>query len=271
MIIGITNLCNLNCPWCIAKYDKRPHEKIKNKVIPTDAIDIIINHIQLHNDKKICLSGGEPLLFPDITKYFIEKLRLRFDNNIAIEVTTNGLLLTEDLVKFFNMYNVQLNMSFVLSGYKGLLNILHKCKSPSSIIKLVRNLKHKRFLVIINRQIPFSNEAILINQIYDCNVECTPDLLDIHNYIDNDFTFIQNELNKLKKMSNDLSWFTMINAGMEYCNCEHRNLVLTPDKNLIMCQPVYGPMYGCLPAQYRMGNNIYNQYCVLVDNFNYTK
>lgn len=53
--------------------------------------------------------GGEPLLkFDDIIKPLVEK----YHKEITFGITTNGVLLNEDIVDFFKLYNVNVLLSF---------------------------------------------------------------------------------------------------------------------------------------------------------------
>ena len=53
--------------------------------------------------------GGEPLLkFNDIIKPLVEK----YNEKVYFNITTNGILLDEDIVDFFYKYNVGILLSF---------------------------------------------------------------------------------------------------------------------------------------------------------------
>jgi hypothetical protein len=77
--------CNLGCPKC-----GHASPFIKEKFIDIDttlkSIDILIKRIGLTN---VRISGGEPLIFPDILN-FLSLLKVR---NLTIRLITNGLLL----------------------------------------------------------------------------------------------------------------------------------------------------------------------------------
>ena len=68
--------CNLNCVWCDTKYSHQGGHEL--------TIDAIVNSIG--DEKFVCITGGEPLLQPDL-KILLKKL-LVVDRNITIE--TNG-------------------------------------------------------------------------------------------------------------------------------------------------------------------------------------
>jgi uncharacterized radical SAM superfamily Fe-S cluster-containing enzyme len=86
--IDVTNLCNQNCPICLAYVDAmgfayRP---------PLEYFDKIFRHF-LNNDPKpnMCFFGGEPTVHPD----FLEILRLARSYGFQAQVFTNGLKLAD--------------------------------------------------------------------------------------------------------------------------------------------------------------------------------
>ncbi len=80
-----TTGCNLRCPYCDTKY---AYEQGIEKTIPE-----ITNEIKKYKCKKICITGGEPLLQKDITKLIDYLIELKY--NIIIE--TNGSLKIDSL------------------------------------------------------------------------------------------------------------------------------------------------------------------------------
>jgi organic radical activating enzyme len=86
--IEVTDVCNLSCPGCFRKNNltgHRPLEEIKREVVQC--------RDQL-NCSRICISGGEPLLYPDI----IETVRYISSLKMKPIILTNGECLTQDLL-----------------------------------------------------------------------------------------------------------------------------------------------------------------------------
>lgn len=79
--IEVTNKCNFSCPHC---YKSALHT---GKDINSNIIDYVIEKFA-GKTRQIQLTGGEPFLNPNISKY-IEKL----SNHFEIRVPTNGSLL----------------------------------------------------------------------------------------------------------------------------------------------------------------------------------
>lgn len=96
-----TLACNLRCPYCFEK-NKKP---IKMNF---DMCDKIIDFIKSHTYAKtmsLTWYGGEPLLAPDIIKYFLIKLsKVKMPQFISHGMITNGTLLTKENISIFKKY-----------------------------------------------------------------------------------------------------------------------------------------------------------------------
>ncbi len=84
--IEVTDICNLACPGCFRRNNfegHRPLTQIKKEILQC---------IEMTNCSRISISGGEPLLYPDIIEVvkFITSLKLK------CIILSNGELLTPD-------------------------------------------------------------------------------------------------------------------------------------------------------------------------------
>ena len=106
ILLGLTNQCNLKCDYCFVK--QNPQEM--TLAIAEQSIEWLKKNNECTNTPmSINFFGGEPLLkFQDIIKPIVEK----YHNEIAFGITTNGVLLNEDIVDFFYQYNVNILLSF---------------------------------------------------------------------------------------------------------------------------------------------------------------
>ena len=82
--IEITNICNLNCSFCSANTRKLAY-------ISVDNFSKIINEIKNYTDYIYLHVKGEPLLHPQLE----ELLKKAEENNLKVNITTNGTLLKE--------------------------------------------------------------------------------------------------------------------------------------------------------------------------------
>lgn len=96
IILSITNVCNLECLHCIQKSFKK-NPKYKQRFMKWEIYKRTIDEIA---ENKIILlrhsSDGESLLHPDFLKMIIYAKKKGIK---PVNLTTNGLLLTEDLSK----------------------------------------------------------------------------------------------------------------------------------------------------------------------------
>ena len=94
--LSLTSLCNLQCHFCL----KYKEEKTKELTVSEwkNVIDIIKD---FNKEKKtIFLSGGEPL----IINYFHELYQYIYENEMKINVFTNGTLLRDEEIQLFYDY-----------------------------------------------------------------------------------------------------------------------------------------------------------------------
>ncbi len=97
MIISITNRCNLRCKGCYSKAQHRPIDK----EISHDRLRSLVKEAKDIGISFVFLSGGEPLMRPDIldiTNDFPE---------VIFPLFTNGLLITDEIIaRLKNQKNV---------------------------------------------------------------------------------------------------------------------------------------------------------------------
>lgn len=86
--VEVTDICNLNCPGCFRKTleGHRPLEVVKQEILKCK---------DLTNCSRISISGGEPLIYPEI----IEVVRFIREQGLSPCMLTNGTELTPDFVK----------------------------------------------------------------------------------------------------------------------------------------------------------------------------
>lgn len=96
--------CNFNCRYCMQ------HTGIKQPIENANNFEKIKPFIKEVKPKKILLWGGEPLLYWDKFKEVVLFVR-SIDRDINIVTITNGSLLTQEKVDFFNKYNVGIGLS----------------------------------------------------------------------------------------------------------------------------------------------------------------
>ncbi len=74
-----TSRCNLQCTWCDTKYSWDPGEE--------RSVESVLEEVESYGMKRVCISGGEPMLQPEDVTKLTAKLESR-EYDIIIE--TNG-------------------------------------------------------------------------------------------------------------------------------------------------------------------------------------
>lgn len=104
-IMSVTNRCNLQCPYC---FHTQSNIDMTFETADRAAQYLIVNSVIMQKRPSIGFFGGEPLLqFNNIIKPLVEKYNNIFDWSI----TTNGTLLTENIIDFCNQYNISVLLS----------------------------------------------------------------------------------------------------------------------------------------------------------------
>lgn len=138
--ISINNRCNLSCKYC--------HFHEKKDVIKNDTMDVfeildnIITYIESKDIKlfKIGFVGnGEPLLeYNDLKEYILYISGYIKQGRIMAYSITNGLLLNEDMIKFFDKNNV--NLGFSIDGTEK-IHDMYRCNTHGKVLEKIELYK----------------------------------------------------------------------------------------------------------------------------------
>ena len=120
LCLHIAHDCNLRCKYCFAGTgDFGGKRELMSREVAEKAIDFAIKGSQKRHNLEIDLFGGEPLMNMDVVRHVINYARKReveAGKNIKLTLTTNGTLLTDEIVNFLNDNRVMLVLS--LDGTK---------------------------------------------------------------------------------------------------------------------------------------------------------
>ena len=103
LTLEINQKCNLKCKYCYLQ--KKNGSEMKKEVLFA-AIDFGIKNASNHADKRLAIDfiGGEPLINFDIIQSAVTyaKDKAKFSNiELLFMITTNALLLNEDIIGYF--------------------------------------------------------------------------------------------------------------------------------------------------------------------------
>lgn len=116
VIVGVAETCNLCCSYCYAEHGT--YGNSTRKIMTFEELKIMLNKLLEITPKGIdgmCFFGGEPLLAFSAIKQFIE-YAVPFLSKKGLPVprwgiVTNGTLLTQEKIEFFNKYHFSVNVS----------------------------------------------------------------------------------------------------------------------------------------------------------------
>ena len=110
--LNLTNACNLRCRYCFVKQQNN----YMSWQVAKDAADMLLdNAAEVGARPDITFFGGEPLLMWDkIIKPLVAYIRSERKSNSILSITTNGTLLTEEMLRY--MKENQVGILFSIDG-----------------------------------------------------------------------------------------------------------------------------------------------------------
>ncbi len=165
----VTRRCNLSCGYC-TEYDNF------SEFIPLETLKQRIDALHRLRVVNVALLGGEPLMHPDLAEVIAHADRR---GRAQVSVTTNGFLLTEDLIHRFNaagLANMEVSIDQVRADRTGYIQKCLKTMRPK--LALLRRLAE--FDVLINMVLcdeTKSQFAAAIRELTDLGFPVTIDLL----------------------------------------------------------------------------------------------
>ncbi|WP_294359426.1 radical SAM protein [uncultured Clostridium sp.] len=121
LILEVTSGCNLRCKYCIYSEHYPTYKGYEDKFMDFEtskkAIDLYmqnyrkIKYINPTRKANIGFYGGEPLLNFELIKKIVSYCKETYEENILYNITSNGLLFTEEIQKFL----VENDFSIIIS------------------------------------------------------------------------------------------------------------------------------------------------------------
>lgn len=97
VLINFSTSCNLRCPHCFLHGNEKERKKLKHGLMKPEQVKGIIDEIAPFRSLVQPNLWSEPLLLKHLKKY----ISWMKEKDIPVNMNTNGLLLTEDLARFF--------------------------------------------------------------------------------------------------------------------------------------------------------------------------
>lgn len=135
VLFEITSYCNLDCPFCLN--DSSIHN---NEFMSFDDFRCMIDKIK-DKVQHVLISGGEPLANPQI----VEMLDYLIQNNLAFRISTNGMLMTDEILSRFWSYP-KASIQFSLDGADSNTDDRVRCPGHfKKIVSLMSELNERGF------------------------------------------------------------------------------------------------------------------------------
>lgn len=114
IILQITHGCNLRCKYCYADFVKHGRAPVyMSEEVGERAIDFFIENSGARKVVKVSFFGGEPLLNFKLMKHLVQYARSREKGKeFRFDITTNGVLLTEEVIKYLSDNDFRMIISF---------------------------------------------------------------------------------------------------------------------------------------------------------------
>ncbi|MBC5997571.1 thioether cross-link-forming SCIFF peptide maturase [Romboutsia ilealis] len=116
MCLHVAHDCNLKCKYCFAAQgDFGGSKELMSFEVGKKAIDYLIANSGNRRNLEIDFFGGEPLMNFDVVKQLVEygrSVEKEHGKNIRFTITTNGILLDDEKIKYINenMHNAVLSL-----------------------------------------------------------------------------------------------------------------------------------------------------------------
>ncbi len=137
LFIYINTSCNLRCSYCHCAF---LNKKLKNIVLDEKKFNKALElFLSFSKNPQFTFQGGEPLLYPQLLKLFILIIKDKSPSSF-ISVFTNGTLLNEDSVNFFEKNEINLIIS--IDGDKYTTDMNRKFYNQNSTYnRIIENIK----------------------------------------------------------------------------------------------------------------------------------
>ncbi|CAH8506676.1 unnamed protein product [Schistosoma curassoni] len=181
--ISLTGKCNLNCSYCMPnKSFQNNNQIILSNIITSNEILFLANYFCYRGIRKIRLTGGEPLLRPDLQQIIkdLNELKCQHKHFNEIAMTTNGVK--------FKKYAENL----LLAGLNSVNISLDSLKSER-ILKLTGQSTFKHSMAAIIKAIEVGFKSVKVNCVVmkNFNEDELCDFVELTRYLPIEVRFIE--------------------------------------------------------------------------------
>jgi len=116
LCLHVAHTCNLNCSYCFASQGKYQGERaLMSLEVGKRALDFLVENSGTRKNLEVDFFGGEPLMNWDVVKEIVaygRQIEKEKGKNFRFTLTTNGVLVDDDVIEFANkeMHNVVMSI-----------------------------------------------------------------------------------------------------------------------------------------------------------------
>lgn len=137
--LHVAHDCNLRCNYCFAGTGDFGHNRgLMSKEVAERAIEFIIENSGPRINSEIDFFGGEPLMNMDTVRHAVTYIRRREEETgkkFKLTLTTNGVLLNDEINQYLNENNISLVLS--LDGRREVHDNMRPCVNGSGSYDMV--------------------------------------------------------------------------------------------------------------------------------------
>lgn len=280
LCLHICHDCNLRCQYCFADTGAFKGERgYMSFEVGKNAIDFLIQKSGSRRNLEVDFFGGEPLMNFDVVKQIVEYANgqaEKFNKFFKFTITTNGVLLDDETIKYFNetMDNVVLS----IDGRKEIHDLVRKTVNGKGsfdvILKNSLNFASKRgnksYYIrgtFTKKNLDFHNDILFLNDLGFDQLSVEPVVTDESSelYInEQDIKIVNENYEKLAKeyisRRKTDKWFNFFHffIDLEDAPCLKKRMVGCGAGNEYLAVTPVGDIYPCHQfadkKDYLMGN-----------------
>lgn len=155
LYIELTNSCNLNCFHCGNEAGEKKH-------LDLGLIEKVLKEFNAGAGKKLVLTGGEPLLHPQIK----DILKLASSHAYHTKISTNAYLLNDPRFNFVLDYDLGFRVS--LDGTKEAHNTIRRNPfSYDMLVSAMKKMSEKDRQIVIRTTVMQQNKDSIVDMLYE--------------------------------------------------------------------------------------------------------
>lgn len=242
IFLEITDRCNLNCKHCYGGFASK-----NTNLISLNDIDNIINEAVKLGIYEFDITGGEPLLYPNLD----EVLSKLYNSGMLVSIFTNLTILSNHHLEMFNKYCVKKIITSIDSCYKNIHDNFRGCDGCfDKTMQNIEKLKKLEIELSINTMIGNHNIEYIDEMVNFLKQMELPFVLDVITNEGRAMTLNENvntSANIIRtifsKYNNDINK----EMNFKHCGIGNRFIYIKSDGNIYICPSL-------IDDQYKVGN-----------------